>query len=126
MSERNERIGRSVTKTFVEGVLTDRSKSDGQDRDLRENRREVFAQNAARRNWQDSCFSRGHHNSLMEVTATASSRTKIWSGEGQWLTRFPNKADKNTKKLSNATPNYSSNPPLIWELGLSAKANLRN
>jgi len=68
----------------------------------------------------------GHHNSLTEVTATASSRTKIWSGEGQSLTRFPNKADKNIKKLSNATPNYSSDPLLNWELGLSAKANLRN
>jgi len=39
-------------------------------------RKEVFVQNTARRNWQDKCFSRGHHNSLMEITATASSRTK--------------------------------------------------
>jgi len=57
MSEQGERSGRSSTKTFVEGVLLDRSKSDGQDRDLRKNRREVFVQNTARRNWKDKCFS---------------------------------------------------------------------
>jgi hypothetical protein len=76
MSERDERIGRSVTKTFVDGVLPDLSKSDSQDRDLPKNRREVFVQNKARRNWQDKCFSRDHHNSFIEITATASSRTK--------------------------------------------------
>ena len=126
MSERDERIGRSVTRTFVEGVLTDRSKSGGQDRDLRKNEREVFVQNTARRNWQGSCFSRGssqqshggHRNSFIK------NENLVW--RGSVTDTLSDKADKNIKKLSNATPNYSSDPLLIWELGLSAKANLRN
>jgi hypothetical protein len=64
--------GRSVAKP----VLPDRSKSDGQDRPLHKNRRDVFVQNTARRNWQGKCFSKGRYNNVMEITAAVSSRTK--------------------------------------------------